>query len=99
MQPLCSLCLRGYRNVRYNNHRDTENTEVAQKRIFKLEHYEEDDKRGEIKSVLAQHPDVRDAVVLHDAEVLLTNRNRHGNIPAPRAQLADLPIDEAQLKS
>src|ERR1044072_10022455 len=27
-EPLCSLCLCGYRNVRYHNHRGTENTEV-----------------------------------------------------------------------
>src|SRR5262249_34912543 len=31
VQPLCSLCLCGYGNARYNNHRDTENTEVAQR--------------------------------------------------------------------
>src|ERR1044072_8370949 len=33
VQPLCPLCLCGYRNTRYNNHRDTENTEVAQRRV------------------------------------------------------------------
>src|ERR1044072_3718960 len=33
VQPLCPLCLCGYRNARYNNHRDTENTEVAQRRV------------------------------------------------------------------
>src|ERR1044072_7798446 len=27
------LCLCGYRNARYNNHRDTEDTEVAQRRV------------------------------------------------------------------
>src|SRR5678816_1234640 len=27
VQAPCSLCLRGYRNVRYLNHRDTEDTE------------------------------------------------------------------------
>src|ERR1044072_4477742 len=32
VQPLCSLCLCGCRNSRYINHRDTENTEVAQRR-------------------------------------------------------------------
>jgi len=32
VQPLCSLCLRGYRNRQYNNHRDTEDTELSQRR-------------------------------------------------------------------
>ena len=31
VQPLCSLCLCGYRLL-LNHHRDTENTEVAQRR-------------------------------------------------------------------
>ena len=31
VQPLCSLCLCGYWKVRYNNHIDTENAEVAQR--------------------------------------------------------------------
>src|SRR6185436_10786348 len=33
VQPSCSLCLCGYSNARYNNHRDTENTKVAQRRV------------------------------------------------------------------
>src|ERR1044072_487266 len=37
VQPLCSVCLCGYRNARYNNHRDTENTEVAQRRSRRVE--------------------------------------------------------------
>jgi hypothetical protein len=32
VQPLRSLCLCGYGIVRYNNHRDTENAEIAQRR-------------------------------------------------------------------
>src|SRR6185503_2604108 len=40
---LCSLCVLCVsvviRNVRYNNHRDTENTEAAQRRNVKLGHY------------------------------------------------------------
>ena len=34
VQPLCSPCLRGFRNARYNNHRETENTKVAQRKIL-----------------------------------------------------------------
>src|SRR5262245_3925935 len=33
VQPLCPLCLRGYLMWRKRNHRDTEDTEVAQRRI------------------------------------------------------------------
>ena len=33
VQPLCSLCLCGSLFFDNNNHRDTENTEVAQRRI------------------------------------------------------------------
>src|ERR1700741_1289927 len=32
VQPLCSLCLRGYGRMSYHNHRGTENTEVTQRR-------------------------------------------------------------------
>jgi len=32
VQFLCSLCLCGYGNASCNNHRETENTEVAQRR-------------------------------------------------------------------
>jgi len=32
VQPLCSLCLCGAWDAAYNNHGDTENTEVAQRR-------------------------------------------------------------------
>src|SRR5215510_6913967 len=39
VQPLCSLCLCGYRNARFNNHRDTENTEVGTEKKLKLRHY------------------------------------------------------------
>ena len=34
VQPLWSLCLCGCRKVRYNNHRVTETTEVAQRRAM-----------------------------------------------------------------
>ena len=33
VQPPCSLCLCGVKVTRKFNHRDTENTEVAQRRI------------------------------------------------------------------
>src|ERR1044072_9038505 len=36
VQPLCSLCLCGGFTSRLLNHRDTENTEVAQRRSFKI---------------------------------------------------------------
>jgi hypothetical protein len=36
---LCSLCLCGYRKVRYYNHRDTENTELHREEI-ELVHYQ-----------------------------------------------------------
>ena len=35
VQSLCSLCHCSYRNASCNNHRDTENTEVAQRRTSK----------------------------------------------------------------
>src|ERR1044072_2054204 len=36
VQPLCSLCLCGGFPVRVVNHRDTENTKVAQRKRFKI---------------------------------------------------------------
>ena len=36
VQPLCSLCRCGEFSLRLLNHRDTENTEVAQRRSFKI---------------------------------------------------------------
>jgi hypothetical protein len=33
LSSLCNLCVSGYENGRYNNHRDTEDTEVAQRRV------------------------------------------------------------------
>jgi|GEM_PF-6108307 len=39
VQPQCSPCLCGYGNATYNNHRGMENTEVAQRRFFKLRNF------------------------------------------------------------
>jgi len=35
VQPLCSLCLGGVFCLEFVNHRDTENTEVAQRRVIR----------------------------------------------------------------